>query len=240
MIWQGKRVFAWLGIFVLLIMSSACTHMDHRQGNKGYIPSSASSSSSGGSCQSPYRVQRGQTLSVIAQRCSVDMYKMADLNHMGPPYRIYVGQELLLPSRSDARAPSADLTPSKQTPTASGVFAWPMKRREHEFVADAAGNHALVIKAPAGEGVYAVADGEVVYAGDGIRHFGRMVILKHDNHYLTVYAHNNTLAVKEKQQVKQGQLISTVGSTGTVKTPQLYLEVRYRGRKVDAKPLFRP
>ncbi|MGE4500578.1 MAG: M23 family metallopeptidase [Hydrogenovibrio sp.] len=86
--------------------------------------------------------------------------------------------------------------------------------------------------------MYAVAAGKVVYAGNGIRQYGNMVVIKHDTEHLTVYAHNDSLQVKEGQRVKKGQLIATLGQTGSVKKPELYVEARYRGRKIDIKKLF--
>ena len=64
-------------------------------------------------------------------------------------------------------------------------------------------------------------------------------MIKHENGYLTLYAHANEILVKERQQVKQGQVIATIGKTGNAKRSQLYLEVRYRGKKVSAKNNFK-
>lgn len=229
-------LIVWLGLSLLL---SGCSLSKDRNWTKGKYPQQTTSKSKFASkpksCSSPYRVRNGETLSGIAQKCGVDLYALADTNQIGPPYRIYVGQELTVPTGKTRSSKSKPFTPKK-----TAKFAWPMKRKQHQFVKDSAGNHALVIKAKTGEGVYAVASGEVVYSGEGIQHFGKMVIVKHRDNYLTIYAHNQTLAVKEGQQVKQGQLLSTVGMSGTVKSPQLYFEVRYRGRKVDAKPFFKP
>lgn len=225
----------WAVLLMAALLFSACTNVDHR--NKSSQTHSKSHSSYSHNCPSPYKVRSGQTLSGIANRCDVDMDRLADLNGITPPYQIYIGQELLIPGsrKTKSSKPSSTYTPLKTV-----KFAWPMKQKEHEFVADSAGKHVLLIKANIGEGVYAAEAGEVVYAGDGIQHFGKMVMIKHDDNYLTIYAHNNSIVVKESQMVTKGQLISTVGSTGSVKSPQLYVEVRYRGRKVDAKPLFVP
>ncbi len=213
---------------------------DRMFGQEDRISPRSQSGSSG--CSSPYVVRSGDTLSIIADRCGVDMMKLADANGLHPPYTLYIKQELVLPrkvtkaplvhdfSKSEHKAPKMDST--------SG-FGWPLsKPYNYQFLSDSAGNNALVIKAPVGEAVYAAEQGEVVYSGSGIEHYGRLIIIKHDDGYLTIYAHNDSLLVKEGQEVKKGALIATVGVTGDVQEPQLFFEARYHGRKVDAKPLF--
>ncbi|MDX1795281.1 MAG: LysM peptidoglycan-binding domain-containing M23 family metallopeptidase [Hydrogenovibrio sp.] len=197
---------------------------------------SKTSRSSNDSCHSPYIVRSGDTLSGIAQRCGVNMLELADLNHLSPPYWLDVNQQLRLPH---AHSVKPKHHPAVIKLSKSSLFSWPMnKPYDYDFVKDGAGNNILVIKAPVGEAIYAVADGEVVYSGSGIEHYGRLVIIKHPTGYLTIYAHNDSLVVREGQAVKKGDLIATVGSTGDVKEPQLFFEARYHGRKVDAKPLF--
>lgn len=202
------------------------------------VPSKTSNGSS--RCSSPYVVRSGDTLSVIANRCGVNMHQLADANHLYPPYTLYVKQELVLPQKKSTPPHTVQKKNLAQHKTdSSSGFQWPLnKPYKYHFVSDSAGNNALVVEAPVGEAVYAVEQGEVVYSGSGIEHYGRLIILKHDDGYLTIYAHNDSLLVKEGQEVKRGDLIATVGATGDVKTPQLFFEARYHGRKVDAKPLF--
>lgn len=83
-----------------------------------------------------------------------------------------------------------------------------------------------------GDAIKASAAGEVVYAGDGLASLGRLVIIKHNKQYLSAYAHNNRLLVKEGQQVQAGQKIAEMGSTGTTFT-NLHFEVRYKGTPID-------
>ena len=86
----------------------------------------------------------------------------------------------------------------------------------------------------------AVQAGEVVFAGDGIREYGQMVMLKHLDGKLTVYAHNKALKVQEGDQVETGQVIAEMGDTGLTHRAKLYFEVRENGRKIDAVPFFEP
>jgi lipoprotein NlpD len=97
---------------------------------------------------------------------------------------------------------------------------------------DEARSKGLSIGGKAGEPVVAAADGRVVYAGSGLRGYGNLVILKHNNTYLSAYAHNQTLLVKEEQAVKRGQKIAEMGSTDSDKV-QLHFEIRKLGKPID-------
>jgi lipoprotein NlpD len=80
--------------------------------------------------------------------------------------------------------------------------------------------------------VVAAADGRVIFSGNGPRGYGNLVIVKHANELLSVYAHNRTLAVKEGQSVKRGQKIAELGDSGTT-SPRLHFEIRQQGKPVD-------
>jgi lipoprotein NlpD len=102
---------------------------------------------------------------------------------------------------------------------------------------DEAHNKGLVFRGKAGDPVYAAADGRVVYAGSGLRGYGNLVILKHNATYLTAYAHNQTLLVKDDQQVKRGQKIAEMGSTDA-DSVQLHFEIRKQGKPIDPARLL--
>jgi lipoprotein NlpD len=93
-------------------------------------------------------------------------------------------------------------------------------------------NKGLDISGAAGDPVLASADGRVVYAGAGLRGYGNLVILKHNNTYLTAYAHNQKLLIKEDQSVKKGQKIAEMGSSDSDRV-KLHFEVRRQGKPVD-------
>ena len=97
---------------------------------------------------------------------------------------------------------------------------------------DEAKNKGLDIGGKAGEPVVASADGKVVYAGAGLRGYGNLIILKHNNVYLTAYAHNQALLVKEDQSVKKGQKIAEMGNSDADRV-KLHFEVRRQGKPVD-------
>jgi lipoprotein NlpD len=104
---------------------------------------------------------------------------------------------------------------------------------------DEARNKGLVFRGKAGDPVLAAADGRVVYAGSGLRGYGNLVILKHSPTYLTAYAHNQTLLVKDDQTVKRGQKIAEMGSTDADGV-QLHFEIRKQGKPVDPARLLPP
>jgi len=97
----------------------------------------------------------------------------------------------------------------------------------------------LGIAGKAGDPVFAAADGRVVYAGSGLRGYGNLVILKHNPTYLTAYAHNQTLLVKEDQNVKRGQKIAEMGATDA-DSVQLHFEIRKQGKPIDPAKLLPP
>jgi lipoprotein NlpD len=104
---------------------------------------------------------------------------------------------------------------------------------------DEARNKGLDIGGKPGDPVLAAADGLVVYAGSGLRGYGNLVIVKHNATYLTAYAHNQTLVVKENQAVKRGQRIAEMGSTDATRV-QLHFEIRKLGKPVDPARLLPP
>lgn len=104
---------------------------------------------------------------------------------------------------------------------------------------DESRNKGLAITGKAGDPVYAAADGRVVYAGSGLRGYGNLVIVKHNATYLTAYAHNQTLLVKEDQVVRKGQKIAEMGASDAERV-QLHFEVRRQGKPIDPAKLLPP
>ncbi|MCH7344096.1 peptidoglycan DD-metalloendopeptidase family protein [Pelomonas sp. CA6] len=98
-------------------------------------------------------------------------------------------------------------------------------------------NKGLAFGGKAGDPVLAAADGRVVYAGSGLRGYGNLIIIKHNNTYLTAYAHNQTLLVKEEQAVRKGQKIAEMGSSDSDQV-KLHFEVRKQGKPVDPAKLL--
>ena len=104
---------------------------------------------------------------------------------------------------------------------------------------DDAKNKGLDIGGRAGDAVIAAADGRVVYSGAGLRGYGNLIILKHNNTFLTAYAHNQTLLVKEDQAVKKGQKIAEMGNSDADRV-KLHFEIRRQGKPVDPAKYLPP
>jgi len=111
------------------------------------------------------------------------------------------------------------------------AFAWPANGQVIGSF-DEVKNKGLDIAGQAGDPVLAAADGQVVYAGSGLRGYGNLIILKHNNTFLTAYAHNQTLLVKEDQTVRKGQRIAEMGKTDAERV-KLHFEIRRQGKPVD-------
>ena len=136
------------------------------------------------------------------------------------------------PGVTPAPAPALASPPPPPSAGADDVdFIWPASGA---LIAgfDEAKNKGLGIAGKAGDAVLAAADGRVVYAGAGLRGYGNLIILKHNNTFLTAYAHNQTLLVKEDQTVKKGQKIAEMGSTDADRV-KLHFEIRRSGKPVD-------
>ena len=143
---------------------------------------------------------------------------------------------LQTPPTGGATAMPATPAPAASTPAARAgdedmAFIWPAAG---SVVAsfDESKNKGLGIAGKPGDPVMAAADGRVVYAGSGLRGYGNLIILKHNNTFLTAYAHNQSLLVKEDQDVKQGQKIAEMGSSDADRV-KLHFEVRRQGKPVD-------
>ena len=135
-----------------------------------------------------------------------------------------------------ASAASAAVVAKPAAPVASDNddavnFQWPTRGNVIAGF-DESKNKGLDIAGKAGDPVLAAADGRVVYAGAGLRGYGNLIILKHNNTYLTAYAHNQTLLVKEDQAIKRGQKIAEMGNSDADQV-KLHFEIRRQGKPVD-------
>jgi murein DD-endopeptidase MepM/ murein hydrolase activator NlpD len=267
-------------------------------------------------------VQSGQTLSGIAHAYHVPMSVVADANHLSPPYRILIGQALIIPGSGQpppygpavamtepmppasapplpapppppaswgpppAGGPPAALTPpgaapppptsetpspspgstpppaasaARETPaapgpiasaepppsprTGSGTFLWPVRGHLLEGYGagpDGTHNDGINIAAPRGAAVQATDGGVVAYAGNELRGYGNLVLIKHPNGWISAYAHCDLILVKTGQKVARGQVIARVGSTGNVSEPQLHFELRRGKKPVDPREYLAP
>ena len=136
---------------------------------------------------------------------------------------------------------TAPVVSSTTVPTASSTsdsapistWRWPTDGKVIEnFSATEGGNKGIDIAGSKGQAIIATASGRVVYAGNALRGYGNLIIIKHNDDYLSAYAHNDTMLVREQQEITAGQKIATMGSTGTSST-RLHFEIRYKGKSVN-------
>src|SRR5262249_8799452 len=139
-----------------------------------------------------------------------------------------------------AAAAAAAPAPAPQTATAAphsaGKFLWPVNGRVISIYGAKQGgqhNDGINIAAPLGTPVRAADGGVVVYAGNELRGFGNLLLVRHPDGWVSAYAHCDALLAKRGDQVKRGQVIARVGQTGAVNAPQLHFELRKSGQAVD-------
>lgn len=204
------------------------------------------------SIQGWHVVQPGETLYSIAWGYGRDYRELAEINHLTSPDRLRVGQRLsLVPiSKQQKRGAQASKQISKPitrkpahglTVTYKGSITrwrWPA----HGKVINRFGiqnNNGIDIAGKIGDPVYAAAAGTVVYSGNNLRGYGNMLIIKHNAEYLSAYAHNSEILVKEGEQVKAGQQIARMGSNET-KQVLLHFEIRRGGKPQNPLNLLPP
>ncbi|MCL1061233.1 peptidoglycan DD-metalloendopeptidase family protein [Shewanella benthica] len=123
--------------------------------------------------------------------------------------------------------------PKTQLPTKVSKWFWPVKGKLiGRFSTNEQGNKGIKIAGKRGDIIKSAADGRVVYAGNALRGYGNLVIIKHSDDFLSAYAHADKILVKEKQFVSMGQTLATMGNTGTDRV-MLHFEIRYHGKSVN-------
>ncbi len=192
-------------------------------------------------------VRRGQTLYRIATDNGITVKDLAAWNGIAPPYTIYPGQRLrLYPGGGGRSAPpprsAGGTTPAPRPkppaprpapPKAPFAFHWPADGAVvSRYVAGEPTRQGIDIAGTEGAPVRAAADGVVVYSGSGLVGYGELVIVKHDDQWLSAYGHNRTRLVSEGALVKAGQQIAELGHTGAARD-MLHFEIRYNGKPVD-------
>ena len=256
-----------------------------------------------------YKVNKGDTMFLIAYLTGMDVKDLASMNNMKEPYSLSVGQTLKIsncstktitttvPVKTTASAapaapaepevtytpgangtqigsdgtvigpiksgvatggastpaftnntPSTPVTTTTQVettnntpvnanvvaPVASNVaWQWPTQGNVIQgFSNSDGGNKGIDISGSRGQSVKAAASGRIVYAGNALRGYGNLIIIKHNDDFLSAYAHNDKILVSDQQEVKAGQEIAKMGSTGT-NAVKLHFEIRYKGKSVD-------
>jgi lipoprotein NlpD len=196
-----------------------------------------------------YMVRRGDTLHAIAWEFGLDYKELSNWNGLANPNLIYVGQKLRLSPRpgtqtsvaartksthgsaSSAANAAAKVAEVKRSPDKPIHWLWPAEGKPLPSTA-ASGTKGLKIRGRRGEKIVATADGEVVYSGNGLRGYGNLIIVKHDDIFMSAYAHNDRLIVAEGAIVKGGQKIAEMGDSDE-KVVMLHFEIRKNGKAVE-------
>lgn len=176
-----------------------------------------------------YTVRAGETLNLIGARYGVTGEDLARWNRLSNPNLIQVGQRIKVP------ATAASSSPAFRTgePIASGIdWQWPVRGSVLTLFQGEGGSKGIDIGGSTGMAIAAAADGRVAYAGSGLKGYGELIIIKHNNNFLSAYAYNRTLHAQEGDTVQAGQTIAEMGE-GPNRQPSLHFEIRYNGQPVD-------
>lgn len=198
--------------------------------------------------QDEHVVRSGETLYAIAWRYGKDPGQLARWNGIEDPSRIYPGQVVRLtpppgmaastPGKSASTAPPRSGAPRELPPIPTQPapkWIWPVAGKVVVEFGDRPGTGTgLLIGGRLGEPVQAAAPGRVVYAGDGLIGYGKLIILKHNETYLSAYGHNASLLVREGEIIEKGQRIATMGE-GPGREPRLHFEIRQNGKPVNPR-----
>lgn len=155
-------------------------------------------------------------------------YSLAALNRTTPPATVAIKETVTTIPTKPATPPTTSKTAEA---TQSSDWKWPTKGKVIEGF-HPANNKGIDISGKMGQSINAAAAGKVIYAGSDLRGYGKLVIVKHNKTFLSVYAHNSKILVKEGEQVSQGEMIAKMGNTDTNKV-KLHFEIRERGKSID-------
>ena len=195
-----------------------------------------------------HKVQKGDTLYSIAWQYGYDVRTIANWNNLRQPYTIFPGQSLTVrPYKSKAAneksvtkksryaknsnaAKHEERVESQHKRTKNISWKWPTKGKIiSHYASNDPGRQGIDIAGRKGQAVKAAAKGKVVYSGSGLRGYGKLIIIKHNDTYFSAYAHNNKVHVKEDEFVKSGQQIADMGNSGAERV-MLHFEIRRNGK----------
>ena len=187
--------------------------------------------------QPPYIIKKGQRLRVAAPSSkapvvdkSINNSRLADNNDAANK------ESTAKADKQSVAATSAKAVSGNRSAPESIQWQWPIKggKLVQTFNARTPGQQGVDVAGNMGQPVYSAAPGRVVYSGGGLNRYGKLIIVKHNDTFLSAYAHNKRLLVKEGELLKAGQMIAEMGSTGTNRTrAKLHFEIRRNGKPVD-------
>ncbi|MBL6783056.1 MAG: peptidoglycan DD-metalloendopeptidase family protein [Alphaproteobacteria bacterium] len=184
--------------------------------------------------KAPYTLRPGTTIAIPR---ALD-YSMLDLPGINPSSNIKVVPEAEISANTASSAASSipDSIPTKPVPAGALAFGWPANGKIIEtygLVSSGVKNDGINIAGNLGDAVYSSYDGTVAFIGKELKSFGNMVLIKHDNGWITAYAHLGDVQVTEGQMIAKGEVIGTIGNSGKVNQPQLHFQIRKSRQPVD-------
>ncbi|GAL10439.1 lipoprotein NlpD [Vibrio astriarenae] len=198
-------------------------------------PKTAAASSAKNSSQPrrPSLLRRAKTLHKRKLRNKLERPHKFSKHHLKSRL-INPNQRSMLETRVNNLLTKKLMTRNQPTVKWPNGYGQPKVEWVKNFAAGDQGNKGIDIAGQRGQAVVSTADGSVVYSGNALRGYGNLVIVKHNDDYLSAYAHNDKLLVNEGQSVKAGQQIATMGSSGA-SSVRLHFEIRYQGKSVNPK-----
>lgn len=197
----------------------------------------------------PYRIQAGQRLRLLSEDEIADAKKKkpsqgVSVERVGTtktpaPAKTTAQTTAKLPPKLAPKLPSKATPPTQKKPAPAALptgapraWRWPAKGKVIGKFSRAKGENGIKIAGKSGSAIRATAAGEVVYVGEGLRGYGKLIIVKHSTSYLSAYAHNRKITVAEGERVKSGQQIGQMGDSGAERT-MLHFEIRKNGTALD-------
>ncbi|CAL7961063.1 lipoprotein NlpD [Gammaproteobacteria bacterium] len=227
----------WLvGSFVLFLSLTVVTGCSHPHRKLIKLPPVREGWQESAAGKNAYVVQKKDTLYSIAWAFGLDYRDLAKRNNISSPYFLRSGQRLYIVSSKTTKN-NFSLRPlfvrDKTNIRPLKGWSWPARGTiVTRFDSNLVGNRGIDIKGKHDDPIFASNSGKVVYSGTGIRSYGKLIIIKHNDDYLSAYAYNKTMLVHEGQTVIAGQKIATMGNddAGNVR---LHFEIRQIGKPID-------
>ena len=227
------RNILWVSFFSIILLTGGCAR--HRVSSDRPSPPSG--------IKGVYHViERHQTLYRICKTYGVDLKEIASLNGITDPSKIETGQRIFIPRAKKVLKVEIyiDDVAAEQGEKSKMVyrkldFIWPVEGKISNGFdgAESSRHQGIDIPSPVGTPIKASNAGKVIYSGNGIKGYGNLIILRHSEEYVTVYAHNQVNLVEEGTWAEKGQIIGKVGQTGKATGPHLHFEIRRNNRALD-------
>ena len=184
-----------------------------------------------------YKVRPGDTLTQIAKRYGQNVNTLVAWNNLPNASQIEVGQVLRVRHHVASRNTATQRQATAVTPINRLSLQWPTDNASSSIIQRYNGttSKGIDIAGTQGQQIRSAAAGTVIYVGEEVRGYGKLILISHNDYTITAYAHNDTLLVQKDQKVQAGQVIATMGSSDT-DSVKLHFEVRLNGKAVDPLP----